>query len=226
MDPILILSAAIVAVTALVLVARYYERRRSQELTRFALERGFLHEARGQPFVPEEMEKILSFSRLGKAQARNILRGTSGGFECVIFDSFRRSGRGRHSETVVAFRVPLPPFELIAMRHGLNASLMSQVFSRLGFCVLTFESHPEFSHNYFLLGCDAEALRRLFTPALLSYFEGLDRSKRWAVESGGNWLLIHHGWQRLKPQELALFLDEAAVLAGTIKRQTMQAASA
>lgn len=226
MDPLLILGGALVVVTLLLLVARYYERRRSQELARFALERGFLFQARGEPFTADETQKILSFCRLGAARARNILRGSAGGLECVLFDSFRRGGRGGHYETVVAFRLLLPEFELMAMRHGLNPALMSHVFSRLGLSVLTFDSHPEFSHNYLLLGRDPDAVRRLFTPALLSYFESLDRSKRWAVESGGGWLLVHRGWQRLKPEELPPFLDQTASLAGTIKKETAQAAMA
>jgi hypothetical protein len=225
-DLLLIIGGVIAAIVVVWLVARYYERRRTQELARLALARGFLYQAQGQPFSPEEGERIFSISRLGGARVRNILRGTAGGLECVVFDSFRRSGRGGHSETVAAFHLSLPDFELTAMRHGLNTALMSQVFSRLGFSVLTFDSHPEFSHSYLLLGRDEAALRRLFTPGLLSYFEGLDRSQRWAVESGGGWLLVHRGWQRIRPQQLPFFLDEAATVAAAIQREAGQAVTA
>ena len=76
------------------------------------------------------------------------------------------------------------------------------------------------------MGRDEGALRRLFTPGLLSYFEGLDRSQRWAVESGGGWLLVHRGWKRVQPQQLPAFLDEAATVAAAIQRETAQTVNA
>ena len=206
------IALVVVALLAAMLVVRTAEARRSQALARFAAGHGFSFDAVAVPFGDEEMLSILRFTQR-RGIARNVMRGAVAGKDVVIFDCHPPRGK---CDTVVAFRAALPVFDLLTAVHGVNPNVMAPLFARLGMTVMRFDSHPEFCRNHLLIGPDEPALRRFFQPALLEYFQSLDRTYRWAVESSGAWLLVCRAGYVAKAEELPAYIDQAGGVAATV----------
>ena len=79
---------------------------------------------------------------------------------------------------------------------------------------MDFNSHPNFSSRYRLRGPNIEKSREIFTPALLSFLQSLDPTKKWRLEGVGNTLLIYRSNKRVKPEDFRIFLEETSSLAG------------
>lgn len=215
MDIGLIAGIGVTVVAVLVAIRHFSEARRSRDLARVAAGRGLLFEGDGLPFSGTEIAGLLRFNRRGQ-RARNIMRGAAGGFDMVLFDHLGQAENRRRRETVAAFRASAPEFELTTLRHGVNPNVMAPVFARLGLSVMCFASHPEFCRDYLLVGREENNVRALFTPALLTFLDGLDKSKRWAVESGSGWLLVCCSGICVPVRDLGSFIDDAAALAAAI----------
>jgi hypothetical protein len=209
----ILFAAVAAALLTAGVVMRTAQVRRTRALARVAAARGFTFEEAAVPFSGDEMLSILRFTQR-RGMARNVMRGAAGGEEVVVFDYRSPQGKG---ETVVAFRAALPAFDLLTALHGVNPNVMAPVFARLGMAVMRFDSHPEFGRDHLLIGPDEEALRKFFQPPLLDYFQSLDKTERWAAESSGAWLLICRAGYLAKPEELAAYMEEAAVVAAKVK---------
>ena len=216
MELAILIAAVIVALIIAGVVVRTTQIRRTRALARVAAERGFSFDETAVPFGDEEMLSILRFTQR-RGVARNVMRGADGDKQIVAFDY--RSPQGNR-ETVVAFRAALPVFDLLTVFHGVNPNVMAPVFARLGMTVMRFDSHPEFCRSYLLVGPDEEALRKFFQPPLLDYFQSLDKTRRWAVESSGAWLLICRAGYLAKPERLPAYIEEAAVVAARLSAAT------
>ena len=219
----LIFGAIIAAIIACVVVVRMARNRRAQELERAAAQAGLSFELLANPFSDLEMTQMLRFTRRRGHLCHHVARGAVAGMDAVFFEHFGR--RGNNRESVAAFRVAAPAFELVPLRYAVNPAVMAPVFERLGFVVMTFADFPEFCQHYLLLGRDEAALRRLFTPELRSLFCRDDVPDRWAAESGGGWLLAYRADQRVRPAELKLFLEDAAAVAGAVRHACANAAA-
>lgn len=224
MNPALILGAllgvAVVCAVALVMRAQH----RPQDMQRAAAERGMTFEPDAKPFSDEEMQQILRFTRRHGQVCNNVMRGTVGDLEAVYFEHHNRHGNGH--ESVAAFHVWAPVFELVPLRHAVNPAVMAPVFERLGFVVLSFADYPEFCQHYLLIGREEEALRGLFTPELRKFFCGPDAQAQWATESGGGWLLVYRADHRVRASEVGQFLDEAARVVSVVRAAVPRAAAA
>ena len=212
MELAIFIAAVVVTLMIAGVVVRTAQMRRTRALARVAAERGFSFDEMAVPFSGDEMLSVLRFTQR-RGVARNVMRGAAGGKELVVFDY--RSPQGKR-ETVVAFRAALPVFDLLTAIHDVNPNVMAPVFARLGMAVMRFDSHPEFCRHHLLIGPDEEALRRFFQPPLLDYFQSLDKTRRWAVESSGAWLLICRAGYMAKPEELPAYMEEAAVVAAKV----------
>ena len=223
MSSAVIFGAIVAAVLVCVFAARMAGNRRVQEMQRAAAQAGLSFEATAQPFSDEEMAHILRFTRRRGHRCRNVARGAVSGMEAVFFEHHSRVGK---LESVAAFRVAAPAFELVPLRHAVNPAVMTPVFQRLGFVVMTFADDPAFCQHYLLLGRDEEALRRMFSPALRGLFCREDAQAHWAAESGGGWLLVYLSGRLARPAELPHFLEDAAAVASVVRSQSASAAAA
>jgi hypothetical protein len=110
------------------------------------------------------------------------------------------------TQTVAYFASPqlnLPEFVLRpkGVTHKLAAAL--------GHSDIAFDSHPLFSKKFLLRAPEEHAVRRVFRPAALAFFE--NNPNLWA-EGNGNELLVYRLSQTVKPEELHDFLDRAQSL--------------
>ena len=189
------------------------DRKRSQAVTRVAQEIGFSFE--GDKWSDPEQGPDLETALFQKGSVRyfeNIMTGSSDELRASLFDySFLTGGeRETHTntQTVATFSKSgfgLPEFELTPVNASISNSQHTEI---------RFDSHPEFSQRYQLHGPDELGTREAFTPALLSYLEGLDPKNRWRLEGTGETLILYRAGQRVDPGELRRFFDEAATLAG------------
>lgn len=84
---------------------------------------------------------------------------------------------------------------------------MLKLFSSLvGDTDIDFEAFPEFSRQYHLTGVNPEAVRRLFTDALLTHFSG---DAGWQIRASENRLLMFRHNRRCSPAELSAFINQA-----------------
>ncbi|HEU5453120.1 MAG TPA: hypothetical protein VFU76_14090 [Terriglobales bacterium] len=222
MSPGIILAAATVVALVVMVVRLSLRGRRAKELQRAAAARGMSFEACGQPFGEAEMEQILRFTRRRGHRCHFVARGNVNGEEVIFFEHLARNG-GR--ESVAAFRLAAPDFELIRLRHAVNPAVMAPVFSRLGFAVVNFEGDANFSREYLLIGRDEGALRHLFNDTLRSFYCVPQGERHWASEAGAGWLLVFRADRMIRPGDLGKFLDEAALVATAVRREVNNVAA-
>jgi hypothetical protein len=96
-------------------------------------------------------------------------------------------------------------------------------FSKLGKLFggkdINFPEAPLFSKKYILRGPDEAAIRALFTPALLQFFEQQQRPL--IIDAAGDTLFAHRTSRRAKPEEIQAYVDEAKqILAQFFQAQT------
>lgn len=223
MNPSLIFGAlvAVAAVCAVAIVMK--KRQRAQDLQRAALARGMTWCALDQPFTDDEKQQILRFTRRAGHRCHCVARGSIEGLETIYFEHHARNGG---HESVAAFRLALPDFELVLLRHAVNPAVMAPVFSRLGFTVVNFASDAEFTRTYLLIGRDEQALRSIFSDTLRSFFCVPAGKRHWAAESGGGWIFVYRPDRLIEPANLGRFLDEAALVVTAVRRETAHPAFA
>ena len=84
--------------------------------------------------------------------------------------------------------------------------MLDKIGGAMGFQDIDFESHPKFSKMFVLQGPDENAVRSLFTPALLEFFEEKSGITIQTVPGG---LLYFRGTRRARPEEFKDLLAEA-----------------
>lgn len=213
----------VVAVAGVVLyVAWWREKQRREKLMQVAMELGYNYEP--EALVHAELPQFKLFDRGRSRQSKNVLRRGAGGRETIVFDYQYTTGSGKnkstHRQTVAAFRwagTQLPRFELGP------ESWWHAVGEALGWKDIDFDSFPEFSRRYRLKGDDETAIRSVFTPGVIGFFE--TQEPKWTIEAWGDWLIVHKPGSRPKPEELREFLDESAKVAAGVFSQVSRAAA-
>ena len=95
--------------------------------------------------------------------------------------------------------------------------LRTTLYNLAGFDDVNFEKHPDFSKRFHLSGNDNKAIREIFTPKLIYFFES---HPVFHIESNGSHLMIK-GKDRLSSiQEIKLMLSFAEDLALILKNKT------
>lgn len=190
---------------AVVLLNLYALKRRRQGLERAGLEMGFVFDAEaatvaGQPFL--SLPLLTHQTKLS-----NVLRGAVGSGEAVLLDVRVGSGKQARTQTVACIRLAgkrLPRFE---MRPE---NVLDRIGTLFGMKDIDFEMNPVFSKSYLLRGAEEPAVRALFHPGLLMFFE---QHKGWCVEGEGEWLGVYRAVQIVSPAKLRTFLEEATQVA-------------
>jgi hypothetical protein len=209
-----IFAFVLVLVIAGVVYARAQARKRTQALEALALQIGFRFQ--GDDWSDQSPAPQLGTALFNRGSGRrfdNIMTGEYGGFRVAIFDYRYTVNSGKssytYSQTVAAFmqQLWLPLFEL--RPEGF--------FDKVGdFFVhrdIDFESNPEFSRRYLLRGPEPEKIRALFSPALLSFFEGFAAEDKWHVEGNGTSLLLYRFDAKVAAEQIVSFRDQTAVMA-------------
>lgn len=181
-------------------------RRRGEDVTGAARSLGF--EIRKGVRRVEVLEGFRLLERGRSPSCAYVLAGKLLARDVFLFDfGFELGEEGksyRQSQTAAAFKVrsrPVPRFQLIP------SDLEDKVKPGEGFGAVPFRKRPAFSRSYLLRGDDEAAIRDLFQPKVVSFFES---RRGWCVEGGaGEWILLYREGQHVKPKDLGAFLEDA-----------------
>lgn len=209
MPPISIIGAGLALMLAIVLVTQYREKQRAAALKDLSAKIGFTY-AGGSSEAP-----LLSSHK--PDDITNVMRGSASGFEVLLYDYHYHVGTGGRRQhvrqTIAAFKLPatLPAFELRP------ENVLHKIGSAFGYQDIDFDSNPEFSDRYLLRG-DEVRVRRLFTPALMTFFERLDTE--WSVETSGSWLMAYRSRKRVQPEAEAFrdFILKTSWIAAAVRK--------
>jgi len=125
-------------------------------------------------------------------------------------------------ETIAHAQIKDHVFPAFLLRRAHLGDIIRNAF---GYRDISFNSHPEFSKLYQLEGEDEQAIRELFAPHILTFFEQKNRQymesvknfgiigfggKMPNVEATGSEFIFSFNYTEIAPQELPGFLDEAS----------------
>jgi hypothetical protein len=188
-----------------VIAANIFEKKRREALRALANELNLEFYEYGRTDLLTILSPLQLFN-LGRSRyIRNLIRAEAGGIQLDIFDYRYVTGSGKHQQTshysVLTARadgLKLPQFSLKP------ASLMNKIGNWLGFRDISFDTHTKFSKLYRLEGANEPAIRDVFQPQVLEYFEehpGLH------VEGAGD-LLVYFVSQRLAVAKIRDFMGD------------------
>jgi hypothetical protein len=209
-------GAAVVAVIVGLIVSQIQARRRTAALQATAKEMGFIFE--GEDWSDQAQSPQLGtvlFERGGGGRFKNIMSGTAAGFKTSLFDYSYTVGGGKSSrtytQTVAAFSqdLSLPLFEM--RPEGFVDRIADAIVHK----DIDFESHPEFSRRYLLRGPEPEKVREFFTPALLTFLEGVPSEEKWHIEGAGTTLVLYRSDFTVNAERTRAFLNETSAIART-----------
>ena len=215
------LSAAvtIVVVVAVVVVGKILAQKRTAALQAAAQAIGFSFVGDVWSQEPEAPRLGTSlFERGSRPRFANIMAGMTSGLQTRVFDYSYTVGSGKssstHTQTVAAYSqgLRLPRFEL---RPEGFLDRVTEAFVHLD---IDFDSNPEFSRRYFLRGTDEDGIRKLFSPALITFLEQLSTDEKWHVEGNLATLVIYRANATVKADELRAFVDKTSAMAAEFFR--------
>jgi hypothetical protein len=214
--------AIVVVIGGLIALLMYFERRRAQKIQAIATRLGFTFRRKST-----EADKMLiagcNIANAGHTRTTsNILEAAdSAELKIELFEYAYTIGYGksaqRYNQTVTRMQSPvlnLPGFILYP------ETIFSKLGKLFGGADINFPEAPEFSKKYILRGPDEAAIRALFTPAVLKFFE---QRQALTVDAAGDTLFLHRSNRRVKPEELESHIAEAKnVLALFFEAQNSQ----
>lgn len=211
----------LIIVAVILTAAWYFESQRRNGLDSAAKRIGLTLEP-GQQRLPQFIDTadFYLFSQ-GQPLIQNVMRGGRNGDRILVFNySFDATegfeGRREipsysdegviltHMQTVVAFHEipPLPHFDLSPndnSKRTLNTDFRS----------VAFDDAAGFSQNYRLAAREEAKVRSLFNDELLMH---LGNNPGWVIESKGDQVIFYHKDERLEPDRIPQFIDQAHAL--------------
>lgn len=208
-DPLisLILFGAIAAAAVIgLIVANVLRRRRTDALQRVAEGLGLEFVRRGSGQLAAELGLFTLFSRGRSKKVLNWMHGSGEGREVDLFDYAFVTGHGKSKRTcrstVVCLRFDgggLPGFWLRP------AGAWDKMKSWFGRAAIIFDMHPQFSRSFVLRGESEPAIRKIFTPAVLEFYE---QHPGLSTEALDRTLLFYRTGKRTRPADIGQFLAE------------------
>lgn len=191
-------------------IAQYLRRKRTEAFQRIAEDLGLAFTPFAGDAMANELGHFELFSKGHSKKISNLLHGTSNDRALAIFDYQFTTGSGKHAHTwhttvmQIQFDGPeLPRFSLC------QESVWHKIGGLFGKNDIDFDTHPKFSRRHLLRGDDESAIREVFTPDILDYYEahpGLN------TEVCGNTLLFYRQGKKVKPHNVGPFLADGLAL--------------
>jgi hypothetical protein len=191
-----------VVVIALIIayIVHLLEKKRTKAMAEAASELAFDFSPLGDPTYFDSLKALNLFSQGRYPAWTNMMRGEAGGLAVMIFDYAFTVGSGKHKrtvkQTVICFQFDSPSLPLFSLRPE---SFWHKVGGWLGMKDINFDLNPKFSSAYYLQGPDEEAIRKVFTPAVLAFFE---ETPNLSVEAMGDRLLYYIPAVRHDPKKI------------------------
>ena len=213
MTPVHVIAGIVAVIAAGIVVAVVLERKRTEAMKGVAEGMGFTFYPKGDDSIRSRLPDFLFFSQGHSRRVRNMMHGVANEIECAIFEyeystgSCRSSALGRchgHTwrQTVISFwsrKLNLPSFSL-RPEH-----IFHKIGGLLGYQDIDFDGRPGFSSAYLLRAADEEAVRRVFTERVLSFYEA---QKGLNTEGDGDCLIHYRASKRVKPEGIRAFMEE------------------
>lgn len=203
------IGGLVIFFAALVALLFYFDRKRSDKIQAIATRLGLTFRRK-----PTDADKALivgcHIANAGHGHiTSNVLEAAqSDELKMTLFDHVYTIGYGKSSQqykqTVTRMQSPvlnLPSFVLFP------ETFFSKIGKFFGGADINFPEAPQFSKRYILRGPDEAAVRSLFTPALLQFFERLKQPI--TIDAAGDTLFAHRSGRRAKPEELESYVAEA-----------------
>ncbi len=178
-----------------------------------ASEEGYEYRTGGDDSLIVELEELgIKKSGFGMF-TKNLLEKSDGQTTVRVFDYVVREqtteGHFEYFYRMIAY-LNRPGMRLPAFRLG-PEGLLGKIGGSLGFQDIDFHSNPEFSKLYILKGDDERAVRRLFSPEVLHFYQ---RQKRVHSAGKGDKLVFFTGqaggeWFLTEPEKMAEFIENA-----------------
>ena len=200
---IAIVGGIIGLVVVIAVVSAYFERKRTEAFKKLADELSFEFFPTGRAGLFQAVGGFHLFNIGHSKEIKNHLCGQAGGIELNICDYKYITGSGKqrqtHSQSALLARCAGMDLPLFSLRPE---TIWHKIGNLFGLRDINFESHPTFSRRYLLKGPDEQAIRDLFRPEILEYFEehqGLN------VEGLGD-TILYSTYQRLNPEKIRDFM--------------------
>jgi hypothetical protein len=142
-----------------------------------------------------------------------VLQGSRGSSEVLLFDYSYRVGKSGSNQTVVAFRDAAASFPKFQLRS--NHFLSSAGWGAYSGNRVKFDDDPAFNKSFLLTGPDPQTLSNFFTPSLRNFLVSMP-DHTWTIEGYGNWLVFYRHGKKVKPATLFQFADGAGQAAESI----------
>jgi hypothetical protein len=209
-DPVIsfiIIGIIVVVATVSYFISQIRRKKRTEALGRVA-------SALGLNFSPQSNEYLLSelgwcelFSPGRDKKVLNLMRGSNEGREIAVFDYQYVTGHGKNRRivcsTVACLRSDGPPLPNFSLRPE---GAWDKISNWFGGADIDFDTHPKFSRSFVLRSQSESAVRALFTPRVLEYFEqhpGIN------AEGSNDTLLFFRRRKRVPPEGVGQFLADA-----------------
>jgi hypothetical protein len=164
------LIATVIAISYVVRNIR--RKKRTEAFQRVADELGLIFSPQGNEDLVTELGWCELFSRGRAKKILNLMRGSNEGREVAVFDYQYITGHGKSRKTwystVACLRSDGPPFPGFSLRP---AGTWDKISNWFGGADIDFDTHKRFSRSFRLRGQNERAVRMLFTPQVLDYFE-------------------------------------------------------
>ena len=204
--PIVFFAAFFLFIAAVIAYGFVAERKRTTAFGEAAAELGFTFDPAPRANLPDDLTDMYLFTQGRSRRARNILRGRTADLDVTIFDYHYTTGSGKnrttYNQTVACFRtgdLHLPTFSLRP------ESFWHRLGGLFGMTDIDFDTHPVFSKAYLLKGPEEDAVRGVFPPDVLEFFE---ERPGVCVEADSKVLVFYRQNTRIDPKTLRAFMAE------------------
>ena len=194
------------------------EQKRINELKKIAFERGFQFSDKSEKEFLSNFKNFVLFRNHYSNTVKNIIKGKRNGINFVLFDQKYMTGSGgknssQKQQTVIYVKLndfSIPSFILKP------ENIIHKIGNVVGFKDIDFDTNPEFSKKYFLKGNDTQAVKALFIPDILHFFE--IKQQKATIECDGNSIIMYQLDKRINSLELQIYLDEALQVIRVFKK--------
>lgn len=206
---LIILGVLVMIAVLEIIVLMTADKRRRRALAEAGPGQGFQPIAAGNPpkiaLVPILEHKYHTWGQ--------VLQGSRGSLEVLLFDYSYSVGKSGSNQTVVAFRdaaASFPKFQLRSNRFLASAGWGANRENRV-----KFDGDLPFNKSYLLTGPDPQTLSAFFVPSLRNFLVSLP-DHTWTMEGYGNWLAFYRHGKKVKPAALFEFADNTGQIAESI----------
>lgn len=207
MQVILIIIGIIVLIGAIVGFAYWTDKKRREALQQAATELGLEFFPDGSETLQAELSGFKLFNSGRSRKLSKLIKGESDEVQLSIFDYQYTTGSGKHSHTHHQTVASMQSTSLRICDFTMRPeNMLDRLGSMIGIDDIDFDSHPNFSKMFLLKASTETAVRQLFKPALLEYFEGM---KGISVEGLPGQIIIYRQGKRTAPTEIKSLLTEA-----------------